>query len=202
MVLLPDTSAVVLVAKSIWFITWASRRNIRDAFATALRIKRIVYKYMWYVWRHVKLTTWDLFIIIISQLQSIAGHRTIQLLAISLDLRLLASSSCQSSCANRHSAWPEGVLRRGLHSKTRLPLRLSVLRLIWPAHYHFSVLIRCAMSVTLVYCRTTSFRIWCRVGSYSLLRDCQKTVGTSKANGMPHCAWSMQIRILFFLLAK
>jgi hypothetical protein len=29
---------------------------------------------------------------------------------ISLDLRLLASSSCQPSCANRHSTWPEGVL--------------------------------------------------------------------------------------------
>jgi hypothetical protein len=39
-----------------------------------------------------------------------AGHRSLQFLAISLDLRLLASSSCQSSCANRHYTWPEGVL--------------------------------------------------------------------------------------------
>jgi hypothetical protein len=38
------------------------------------------------------------------------GHRPLQLLAISLELRLLASSSCQPSCANRHSTWLEGVL--------------------------------------------------------------------------------------------
>jgi hypothetical protein len=49
-------------------------------------------------------------IIIISLLQSTAGHRTLQCLAISLDLRILASISCQPSCANRHSTWPEGVL--------------------------------------------------------------------------------------------
>jgi hypothetical protein len=40
-------------------------------------------------------------IIIISLPQSTAGHRPLQSLAISLDLRLLASSSCQLSCANR-----------------------------------------------------------------------------------------------------
>jgi hypothetical protein len=49
-------------------------------------------------------------IIIISLLQSTAGHRPLQCLAVALDLRLLASSSCQPSCANRHSIWPEGVL--------------------------------------------------------------------------------------------
>jgi hypothetical protein len=49
-------------------------------------------------------------IIIISPLQSTAGHRPLQLLAISLDLRLFAKSSCQPSCANRHCTWPEGVL--------------------------------------------------------------------------------------------
>jgi hypothetical protein len=54
----------------------------------------------------------DTFIIIISPLQSTAGHTPLQFLAISLDLRLLASSSCQPSCANRHSTTgPEGVLR-------------------------------------------------------------------------------------------
>jgi hypothetical protein len=42
--------------------------------------------------------------------QSTAGHRPLQFLAISLDLRLLAFSYCQPSCANRHSTWPEGVL--------------------------------------------------------------------------------------------
>jgi hypothetical protein len=47
-------------------------------------------------------------IIIIRPLQT-AGHRPLQYLAISLDLRL-ASSSCQPPCANRHSTWPEGVL--------------------------------------------------------------------------------------------
>jgi hypothetical protein len=49
-------------------------------------------------------------IIIISPLQSTAGHRPLQRLAISLDPRLLASSSCQPSCTNRHSTLPEGVL--------------------------------------------------------------------------------------------
>jgi hypothetical protein len=49
-------------------------------------------------------------IIIISPLQSTAGHRPLQLLAILLDLRLHASSSCQPSWANRHSTWPKGVL--------------------------------------------------------------------------------------------
>jgi hypothetical protein len=48
-------------------------------------------------------------IIIISPLQSTAGHRPLQFLTILLNLRL-ASSSCQPSYANRHSAWPEGVL--------------------------------------------------------------------------------------------
>jgi hypothetical protein len=50
-----------------------------------------------------------------------------------------------------HLAWGRPTLRlprRGLHSKTRLPQRLSVLRLIWPAHCYFSMLIRCAMSVS------------------------------------------------------
>jgi hypothetical protein len=46
-----------------------------------------------------------------------------------------------------------------LHSRTRLPQRLSVLRLTWPAHCHFSMQIRCAMSMTLVLCRIIWFRI-------------------------------------------
>jgi hypothetical protein len=50
-------------------------------------------------------------------------------------------------------------IRRGLHSRTRLPQRLSVLRLIWPPHCHFSMLIRCAKSVTLVLCWIIWFRI-------------------------------------------
>jgi hypothetical protein len=51
-------------------------------------------------------------IIIISPLQSTAGHtrRPLQFLAISLDPWLLASSSCQPFCANHHSTWSEGVL--------------------------------------------------------------------------------------------
>jgi hypothetical protein len=53
----------------------------------------------------------------------------------------IASSSCQSSCANRHSTWPGSRLpRRSLHSRG----------LIWQVISHFNVLIRCAMSVTLV----------------------------------------------------
>ena len=49
--------------------------------------------------------------------------------------------------------------RRGLHSRTRLLQRPSVLRQIWPAHCHFSLLILRAMSVTLVLSRITSFLI-------------------------------------------
>jgi hypothetical protein len=48
--------------------------------------------------------------IIINPLQSTAGHRPLQFLAIPLDFRLLASSSCQPSCANGYSIWPEDVL--------------------------------------------------------------------------------------------
>jgi hypothetical protein len=44
-------------------------------------------------------------------------------------------------------------------SRTYLPHRLSVQRLIWSAHWHFSVLKRCAISATLVFSRITSFRI-------------------------------------------
>jgi hypothetical protein len=129
-------------------------------------------------------------IIIISPLQSTAGHRPLQLRAISLDLRLFLLNSCQPSCAKHystweclllrlsgphlHSSWPSTSLQRAyeldrdrfstkkplcysvrgasFHTKhailldansylaywTRLPQRLSVLRLIWLAHYHFS----------------------------------------------------------------
>jgi hypothetical protein len=62
-------------------------------------------------------------------------------------------------------AWGHPTLclpRRGLLSRTRLPQRYPVLRLNWSAHCHFSVLIRCAMSVTLVLWWITSFQIWSR----------------------------------------
>jgi hypothetical protein len=42
--------------------------------------------------------------------KSITGHGPLQLLAISLDLRLIASSSCQPLYTNRHFTRPEGVL--------------------------------------------------------------------------------------------
>jgi hypothetical protein len=61
-----------------------------------------------------------------------------------------------------HLAWGRPTLRltrRGFHSRTRLPQRLSVLRLMWPAHCHFSMLMRCALTVTLVLCQITWFRI-------------------------------------------
>jgi hypothetical protein len=77
--------------------------------------------------------------------------------------RHLARSSAtriqlQPSCANRHSTWPEDVphyvyldaVSTPEFVTFNLPQRLSVLWLIWPAHCHFSMLIRCAMSVTLV----------------------------------------------------
>jgi hypothetical protein len=114
-------------------------------------------------------------IIIISPLQSTAGHRPLQFLAISLDLRLLASSSCQPLCPNRHSTWPGGVLhyvyRDGLHSRTRLPQRLSVLQLIWPAHCHFSMLTLCAISVTLVFCRITWLRAMLKISLRNGIRN-------------------------------
>jgi hypothetical protein len=48
-----------------------------------------------------------------SSSSSSAAHcwtKPLQLLAISLDLQLLASSSCHPSCTNHHSTWPEGFL--------------------------------------------------------------------------------------------
>jgi hypothetical protein len=66
----------------------------------------------------------------------------VQLFAISLDLRPLASSSCKPSCANPHSCWPEGVLHYVYRHAVSSP------ELIYLSH--FSILIRCAMSVTLV----------------------------------------------------
>jgi hypothetical protein len=44
--------------------------------------------------------------------------------------------------------------------RTCLPQRLSILRLILPAHFYLSVLIRCAMSVTWVFCRIVSISIY------------------------------------------
>jgi hypothetical protein len=105
-------------------------------------------------------------IIIISPLQSTAGHRPLQLLAIWFDLRLLASSSRQPSCANRHSTWPEGVLHYVYLDSVSTP------ELVYPSgcrfygwygqRRHFSMLIRCAMSVNLALCRISWFRIWSR----------------------------------------
>jgi hypothetical protein len=55
----------------------------------------------------------------------IAGYRPLQMFAISLDVRLRAFSSCQPSCANHHSTWPEDytlhLSRRDLHSRNLLP---------------------------------------------------------------------------------
>jgi hypothetical protein len=63
--------------------------------------------------------------------QSIAGHRPLEFLAISLDLRLLASSSCQPSCANRNSTWPEGVLHYVYLDAVSTP------ELVYPSDYGF-----------------------------------------------------------------
>jgi hypothetical protein len=59
-------------------------------------------------------------IIISSPLQSTGGHTSLQLLAISLDLRLLESSSRQPLCVNRHSTW-----RSFYTTFTRFPLQSS-----------------------------------------------------------------------------
>jgi hypothetical protein len=128
--------------------------------------------------------------IIISLLQSTAGHRPLQLLAISLDLsatriQLLPAILCKSAL---HMDWecPTLSLRRpGLHSRTLLPQRLSVLRLIWSAHCHFSMPIRCAMSATLVLCRINCFRIRSRRETPSIAlfiaRWAILNLGTSRA---------------------
>jgi hypothetical protein len=71
------------------------------------------------------------FIIIISLSQSTAEHRPLQYLAISLDLRLLASSSCQPFCANRHSTWPKGVLHYVYLDAVSTP------ELVYPSGYRF-----------------------------------------------------------------
>jgi hypothetical protein len=65
-------------------------------------------------------------IIISSSLQSTAGHGPLQLLAISLDLWLLTSSSCQPSCANRHFTWPESILHYVYRDE------ISTLKLVYP----------------------------------------------------------------------
>jgi hypothetical protein len=73
-----------------------------------------------------------------------------------------ASASRPAQIVTPFLAWAYPTLRlprRGLHSRPRLPRWLSVLRLIGPAHCHFSMLIRCAMSVTLVLYRITWFQI-------------------------------------------
>jgi hypothetical protein len=64
-------------------------------------------------------------------------------------IQLMPSVLSKSSL---HLAWGRPTLRlprRGLHTRTCLPLRLSVLRLIWPAHCHFSMLIR--VSIIFIY---------------------------------------------------
>jgi hypothetical protein len=58
-------------------------------------------------------------------LQSTAGL-PLQILAISLYLRLLASSFCQPFCAIRHSTWPEGVLKLSTFPEMRSPLQNSL----------------------------------------------------------------------------
>jgi hypothetical protein len=93
---------------------------------------------------------------LISPLQSTAGLAS----AIARHLAISSATRIQLPPAvlrksSLHLAWGGPTIhspRRGLHSTTRLPQRLSVLRLIWPAHCHFSMLIRCDLSVTLDLC--------------------------------------------------
>jgi hypothetical protein len=70
-------------------------------------------------------------IIIISLLQSTVGHKPLQCLAISLDLRLLASSFCQPSYASLYSTWPEGVLHYVYLDAVSTP------ELVYPRGYRF-----------------------------------------------------------------
>jgi hypothetical protein len=70
-------------------------------------------------------------IIIISLPQSTAGHRPLQSLAISLDLLLLTSSSCQPSSANRYSTWSEGILHYVYLDAVSTP------DIVYPSGYRF-----------------------------------------------------------------
>jgi hypothetical protein len=83
------------------------------------------------LWCWIILIIITVIIIIISSPQSTAGHRPLQFLAISLDLRLLASSSCKPSCANRLSTWPEGVLHFVYLDAVSTP------ELVYPSGYRF-----------------------------------------------------------------
>jgi hypothetical protein len=97
---------------------------------------------------------------IISPLQSTAGHRSLRLIAshpVSRPAQIVTPPGRRALQLIYSLALH--LSRRGLHSRTRLSQRLSVLRLIWPALFHFSKLIRCAMSVTIVLCRITSGEI-------------------------------------------
>jgi hypothetical protein len=69
--------------------------------------------------------------IIISPPQSSAGHSPLLLFAISLDLQLLASSSCHPYCANRHSTRPEGVLHYVYRDAVSIP------ELVYPSGCRF-----------------------------------------------------------------
>jgi hypothetical protein len=107
---------------------------------------RIHILYYYYSPLIIQFTT--VIIIIIRPLPSTARHWTSPIVRHLARSSALTSSSSQTSCANRHSTWPEGVLHyiyRESASNPRLTQRLTVVRLIWPAHSYFSMLIRCAM---------------------------------------------------------
>jgi hypothetical protein len=100
--------------------------NIYNNFLTLIKC------FMCYETRMGKLDGYQLIIIIIIiPSQSTAGHRPLQVLAISLDPRPLASSSCQPSCASRYSTWPQGVLNYVYLDAASTP------ELIYPSGYRF-----------------------------------------------------------------
>ncbi|PZC80268.1 hypothetical protein B5X24_HaOG214967 [Helicoverpa armigera] len=63
--------------------------------------------------------------------KSTAGHRPLQVHATEIDFRLLASSSCQPSCASHHSTVPEDVLHYVCRGAA------STLELVYPNGYRF-----------------------------------------------------------------
>jgi hypothetical protein len=91
------------------------------------------------------------------------GHRPLQCLAISLDLRLLASSSCQPSCANRHSTWPEGVLHYVYLDAVSTP------ELVYPIGYRFYGWYGQPTATSACRCRIVPLHRWtlvtCIIGS-------------------------------------
>ena len=101
----------------------------------------------------------------ISLLLYTAEHRPLQLISCIQRLPAVLTRSAI------HPAGGRLTLRfpiRGLHSSIVFPHRPFDIRAIWPAHCHFSLLIRWAMSTTFILLRISSFTIRSRTETPSI----------------------------------